>query len=502
MADESKDVGMPMSAYDDYMDIIDLPKALYGGTKAMREKGEIYLPKDAEETSASFAVRLSRSVLLNIFKRTIQKMSGEVFSRDLIMKGEPKTESFEICRKDIDARGNSIDRFGRRLFEFGLRDGVCHIFVDAPSLETRDTKGQTFVNDNGSWIPLNNEYLKRTGWRPYFVMVNADSLIGYRTVYEQGIRVLDQVRFKSVVSEPVGEYAVEDVTYVYVVYRGRTERWKQVSTAGGNKEERWVLDTYTDTGLDFIPIVTYMPGEPINDMMAEPPLDGLAWLNLMHWQSSSDQRNILHYMRMAVYFGKGLELDEGAEGSKKIVFGANRLIRSESEWGDLKVVEHSGKGIDSGRDDLKDLESQMALFGLTFLTPKKSAVSATERYLDYSENQASLKNWGKDLDEALSKALAIMGVFYNDTWTVEVDSNKDFKTYIEDQDSRLLVEAFLANILPRELVFNELKRRGVVSDLTQFEELTEMFTADRRLGISTDNQNVDVVDNKISNQVK
>src|SRR6185295_4553940 len=88
-------------------------------------------------------------------------------------------------------------------------------------------------------------------------------------------------------------------------------------------------------------------------MTGEPPLEELADLNVAHWQSSSDQRNILTVARVPILFGTGIE------GNEKLEIGASSMIRTSDPNAKLTYVEHTGAAIGAGERDLERLEFQM-----------------------------------------------------------------------------------------------------------------------------------------------
>ena len=49
----------------------DLVTALLGGTRAMREKGEEYLPQHIEEEDDAYDLRVTSTVLLNAFEEAV-----------------------------------------------------------------------------------------------------------------------------------------------------------------------------------------------------------------------------------------------------------------------------------------------------------------------------------------------------------------------------------------------------------------------------------------------
>ena len=57
--------------------------ALLGGTEAMRAAGELYMPRHQEEDTSNWQNRLARSVLTNVFKRTLRSLSGRPFTEEI-----------------------------------------------------------------------------------------------------------------------------------------------------------------------------------------------------------------------------------------------------------------------------------------------------------------------------------------------------------------------------------------------------------------------------------
>ena len=115
-------------------------------------------------------------------------------------------------------------------------------------------------------------------------------------------------------------------------------------------------------------------------MTGRPPLMDLALLNLAHWQSSSDQRHILHVARVPLLFARNLR-----PGENGLDIGPNRLIVGDSDGADLKFVEHSGSAIEAGRQDLVDLEDRMAVMGLDLIARRPGSATATARAIDAAQ---------------------------------------------------------------------------------------------------------------------
>lgn len=483
-------------------DILDLPRALMGGTREMRNKGVKYLPKETEEKTEAYTSRLNRSILLNAFERTIQKLTGEVFNKDIIVDSSVNDKVKDLFT-DIDLEGNSLNFFCQETFEEALIDGVVHIHIEYPEIEKRiNSKGKVEYQageneegkEKGKWYPFTEKVEKEKGLHPYWVRVEAGNILGCRYKRVKGKLILTQVRIYEVTDEDDDKYGTKQVERVRVLEIGKWTLFKKAEDS--KSKDSWIEEKSGKTNLDFIPFVTIMFGEKSSAMTCKPPLEGLAYLNLMHWQSYSDQRNILHYSRMVIYFGKKLTTDEGG----KITFGANRLIHTTDKDGDLKVVEHQGHAIGAGREDLTDLVIQMALFGLTQLLPRVGNITATERVLDSKENDSSLKGFVNIFENGITKAYTYTKIMLgekDDEKDTPFEVNSQFSSVLADYEATVLLAAFEKKLLSREAVIDEFKSRGLINEdldiievLKQLEDEASRITPLSALGGGFQNVNL------------
>jgi len=451
-------VELPLQDYTNHQALLKLGRTLMGGTDAMRAMGKAYLPQEEGESDPKYTARLARTILVNTYKRTIQKLSGEVFSKDVSLDDDVPEEIQGYC-EDVDLAGRNLSQFSRAVFDAAINDGVTHILVEYPTVT-----GKTIAQQ------------REQGARPYFVHIRADSLIGWRHQVVKGKAVLTQARIKEDVEVPDGEYGIKIVQRIRVLTPGYFKVY-ELSDGGG-----WV-DALNDDGtpmegtttLEEIPLVTIAFGEPMTRVTARPPLEDLAYLNLMHWQSSSDQRNILHFARLITFFGKCLDVDDKGVP----IFGPNQLIHSSNPQADLKIVEHTGAAIEAGRNDLKDLEAAMALFGLTLMLPKSGNITATQTAVDSAENDSALQGMAKQLQHGLKQALQYMADWIGEPEGGGVMVNTDFQTALKGYEASVLVQAFQVGLLPRELVVEELKRRGVITQDVDFQDLLAQLKQDQ-----------------------
>jgi hypothetical protein len=443
-------IDTPSLAYLDMICDLELVTALMGGTEAMREAGQKYLPREPKESVAAYRNRLSRSVLYNAFADTVQKLVGKPFSKPVNILQDTPEQIKEWCN-DIDLTGGNITTFCREIFEYGLTDGLVHLLVDYPRNDGEKT--------------LADEQILKT--RPYIVPVRAADLIGWRSELINGIRTLTQVRIRENATEADGDWGEKLVQRIRVLYPDRFELYEL-------QKKAWVIVDQGVTSIGRIPLVTYYTGKTCY-MAAKPPLLDLAHLNVLHWQSSSDQEHILHFIRFPLLHGAGFAQDQ-----KDIEIGPNRMIISEDAQAKLTFVEHTGAAVDSGRKAILDIEQKMETMGGQLLTQRSGDSTATAAALDTAKINSALHDMVRRLENAMQQAFGLMMLWAKmpaDT-VGGVNINEDFGlSLISGKDEDTLLKSRLSGELSRESYLTELKRRNVLrNELDVEEEMTRIET--------------------------
>jgi hypothetical protein len=475
MADEvtqdTNKVDSPLPAYNDFMEVLKPLDTLMQGTRGMQAAETDYLPQEAEELTIDYNNRLARTKLTNYFKRTVDKLGGEVFSKPVVPSEDMDKTILEFT-ENVDNNGHDITQWSLGVFKEGVKSGITHFLIDYPQVKLKKEGGVAYFYDEDeedkekAWKPWTKANEKKLNYRPNWVHVAPSQLIGWRTEIKQGTVTLTQIRILEQTEEPDGDYGQRTVDRIRVF----TEKTWEVHMK--DKDGTYSLESSGTNNLGYVPFVSVYLGERVREMVVNPPLEGLSDLNILHWQSTSDQRNILHYARLVIYFGKMMDVKDG-----KMVIGPNRFVLSDDPDSDLRVVEHSGEAIGAGRQDIKDIESSMTMFGLTMMMPKTGAQTATERAIDSSENDSSLKSWALSMEDALNEAIRITADYLQiDPDTAgTVDVNTDFQSFMATVEAGVLILAKEKNIIPAKIVIDEFIRRGILKEGTDPLEIDIMM---------------------------
>jgi hypothetical protein len=432
-------VATPSLAYARASVAWDLPRSLMGGTTAMRLKGKTYLPQEPGESNEAYDNRLSRTTLFNAFRKTVKDMTGKVFARPIVI-GDDVPETLRSYCENIDLTGRHLNIFARDVFEDGMQTGISFIMADMPYADPTATRRDDIVS----------------GRRPYLVHIKAEDLIGWKTEIIGGKETLTQVRIRERITEDdmTNPYQEKDVIQIRVLEPGRWYTFRSTEA-----ERAYTPHAEGTTSLDFIPVAPVYINR-MDFMLGSPPLEDLADLNVSHWQSQSDQRNILHVARVPILFGAGF--DETAT----MVVGANTMARSADPNAKLTYVEHSGAAIGAGQKDLEQIELQMQAMGLQLLVPKPGQ-TATGEARDEAKETSTLSMMAQALQDGLEQALGFMAQFEG----LGADAggslvvNRDYGSVkVDGVELNVLMASTSGGLITHKTYLNELKRRGSLSE--------------------------------------
>lgn len=421
---------------------------LLGGTKTMRDAGETYLFKMPLEEGAAYKNRLQRSTLHPALSETLSQMCGRVFFKPINTSAVNEKIKTEVLT-DVDMDGNNLDVFASQWFYAALAYGVSFVLVDFTRTENAKTKADE----------------KAQGARPYFVHITPQSVLGIKCERINGKKQLIQFRYKEYVAVDDGEFGTKLVEQINVYEIGKVRKFQ---LSGNGKDENFLqVDEATLTAnskpLSFIPIVPFITKKTKHFMIGQPPLMELAHLNIKHWQSQSDQDNILNTVRVPLLARTGVEDDSPMRIGNSVV----DLPRDAN----LFYVEHTGAAIKAGQESLKELEGQMRVAGAKLLDKTILAMTDSQAREEQGKEISLLRLYANLFEDAIDLALEYVGVWLgiDETGNVEIGGNID-SDFDPNTSMDSVIKLQASGNLSKQTTFNEAKRRGLLGDNVKWED--------------------------------
>lgn len=420
---------------------LDMIEALMDGTNAMRLGGEKWLPRWPKESEETYDARLSTAVLHPVFKRTVLVNAARPFSKPITL-GDSTPQQIKDWADDLDLQGTSLAAFAVQIMAACLAKGWTGVLAEYPKADAIRTQADE----------------KNAGVRPYCVHYPANSILGWKTAKGSDGLQLSQLRLLENVEVDAGDFATKIIEQVRLLTPGKWQTFRQ----DAQDQTKWVEFESGTTTIDFIPFVFFY-GIRKSFGVGLSPLRDLAYQNVEHWQSSSDQQTILHVARVPILFAKCF--DEGT-----LTVGAGSAATADNEKSDLKYVEHSGAAIGAGKESLDDLQDRMRTTGAELISLQPGLATATQVSSDNEATESLMQQIVEVFEESLEECLEFMAAWVNLDYDPEVEIYKDFCVGTTS-DAGTLGSAVGTKTISKQTHFDELKRRDVLSlDLTWEEE--------------------------------
>src|SRR5262249_19024963 len=201
-----------------------------------------------------------------------------------------------------------------------------------------------------------------------------------------------------------GGYGEKKVNRYRVLRPGYWELYEEVKTETGSD---YPLIADGESSLSEIPLATIY-GRKTGYLISKPSLLDLALINIGHYQKYSDYSEGLRMCIPQLCF-KGIDPNQSIAVIGHHTF---HVLRTD---GDVWFAEPTGAGLSPQRQDLLDLEAQMARLGLAIIAPNgpAPAKTATEVFANHVETASDLAAAVVSLKDGLNQSL-IYTVQYGD----------------------------------------------------------------------------------------
>lgn len=423
-------------------------RAVYGGTETMRLQEKAFLPQYERESNTRYQARLASTFALNKTREAVDAASAKPFKTLVtVANGDP---DLDLWIKDIDLVGNHLHIFGHSFFNDSMLVGQGHILIDHP----------TTVN-----LP-NLAAQQAAGVRPFMKQIKDENLLA---AYTERVGGDTQVLHARIASQRVQrnlDFTETLINQVFVLevepgaVAGIVQLWERPASGGD-----WALIGESPLTMNEVPLVSLFAGDKEGDYMTRPIFLDLAYKQIEHWISSSDQRSILSAGRFPMLAASGVELDENDESGFAI--GPFKVLYSPDAQGRWYYVEPTGRAIESGFKDLSMLEMQMDMMALNPVTgTHRQYVPQNERDIQETRTHSVIHDVAIACRDTLQKAIGFMGRWNNKDYSeVVVNLNADFtNTADKVKQVALLLQAYEKKGISRDTFLEEARNLDFLSD--------------------------------------
>jgi hypothetical protein len=371
------------------------------GSKAVKDKGEIYLPNPNPMNNPDDANRLryaqyrQRALFFNATKRTISALVGSVFRKTPNMDIPP---SLDEVIYNIDGDGNSLPQQSRQVVKEALSKGRVGILVDYPPVD-----GSVTV-----------ERARRENLRPYSRVYEAKNIVNWITRKHGAISKLKTIVLTEECDDYIDMLSIETVEQYRVLHLDDEGYYCQYifRLCDRNKKLEQMGEAVYPTdanGSRLTEIPFAFIGSESNDYNVDPsPIEDLANVNISHYQNSADNEEssfICGQPSLMVYVASPETIRN--ENPNGIKVGARSVnIFSDEDRAELLQADPNSLP----RLNMTDKLDMMVMLGARLITPSQQETAEAAR-IKHSGDNSTLGIIVKNVDDAYYKVIEWLQLF-------------------------------------------------------------------------------------------
>ena len=432
-------------------------------------RGSPYLPQFPNETDADYEIRRAHAPMANVYGDISRNLASKPFSKTLTLADKTTPDLLELAN-DIDGQGNNLHVFARQTFKSGLDKAIDWILIDF----TKVAAGTTLAGERAS------------GARPYWVNIPAENLVAVYSEFFNGKEIIVHARIAEQCTERDG-YGEQQVERVRVFNREELQdvdgntigfapaTWEIfeliINDADNNTKnsQDWVSVDSGAVTIGIIPLVPFMTGKRNGTTWrVDPPLKDVAYMQVEEFQQESNLKTIKELAAFPMVTGNGVTPPTGQDGKDTFVPVGPRSVlyappNANGGAGTWTFIEPNCASLTFLANDIEKLRSEMREIGMQPLATSNLTVVTTANIS--MKAHSAVQAWALGLKDALEQAWKITCLWLNRTDFPSVLVHTDFGVDLEaGTELDVLLKSEGQGIIARRTVWNEFKRRGVLSD--------------------------------------
>lgn len=444
-------------AYVEMLPVWETCRAAAQGQRAIRKGRTKYLPSLTGQSETAYQAYLQRASWFPAMGRTLEGLVGLAFRKDPVAE---YPAGMEAWIKDITMSGKSIDGLARECVTETLKVRRIGLLIDHPP-----------AIEAGQGASPTQAQVEKLGLRPYISIYKAEAIINWYAARIGNVTKLAQVFLTESYQTDDGEKTqVRELTIMDGTYRQII--WRRANDSASWEIHNTITPTKNSAVLTEIPFKFIGTEEPTGQIV-DPPLEGLAELNVSHFCNSADYENGIHVAGLPtpVIIGADTVTDEqGNTSYTEVNLGANTCIMLPM-GADAKFLQVEGS-FEPLKDALQHKEELMALLGARIIAPeKRQAETAETTTVKKGAETSVLSELVGLVSTQLAQALQMVAEWGGLKGEVKYELNRDYVvSQMTPQEMDALLKALLAGKISHQTYFNCLVAGEVISEDQTFED--------------------------------
>lgn len=422
-----------------------------GGDDNVKAKKTLYVPMLSEQSTTEYQAMLNRPVFEGFTQRTLDGLSGLVFSKSPTQEVSTKLESlFE----NIDLDNSTLTDIAQDTVSDVLSVGRLGLLVDMASV---DTQGMTAAE-----VELLNV-------RPYIKKYTTENIINWKYENINNTQVLTMVVLKET-KEVWSDEFTSDLVDVYRVLSLQegiyTVRVFEEGENGFMSSEP-IYPKMNGNAMNEIPFISITPTS-LTLTPEKPPLYDLAKVNMTHFKTNVDYYHGMHFTALPTPYGSGVQMGE----NETLAIGSTSFHMFPDPDAKLAYLEFEGDGLQTLEREKSTLKETMVTLGSNMLQSDKKVAEAENTLAIRNAGQnATLISTADTVSRGITKALQIMNAWIGGTDEVSYKLNTDYNlTQMDAPTMTAMVNAWMSGAFSKKDLYTNLKKGELIEDNKTYEE--------------------------------
>lgn len=422
-----------------------------GGDDNVKAKKTLYVPMLSEQSTTEYQAMLNRPVFEGFTQRTLDGLSGLVFSKSPTQEVSTKLESLF---KNIDLDNSTLTDIAQDTVSDVLSVGRLGLLVDMASV---DTQGMTAAE-----VELLNV-------RPYIKKYTTENIINWKYENINNTQVLTMVVLKET-KEVWSDEFTSDLVDVYRVLSLQegiyTVRVFEEGENGFMSSEP-IYPKMNGNAMNEIPFISITPTS-LTLTPEKPPLYDLAKVNMTHFKTNVDYYHGMHFTALPTPYGSGVQMGE----NETLAIGSTSFHMFPDPDAKLAYLEFEGDGLQTLEREKSTLKETMVTLGSNMLQSDKKVAEAENTLAIRNAGQnATLISTADTVSRGITKALQIMNAWIGGTDEVSYRLNTDYNlTQMDAPTMTAMVNAWMSGAFSKKDLYTNLKKGELIEDNKTYEE--------------------------------
>lgn len=412
------DPALPNYARPEYIEVapdLNLIRNELGGTRSMHLASKDYISKWSAETKSNYDMRRRGETFFEGLGRTLSAAVGMLFAKPPAMEWNQSEAAMAEHWQNIDAAGTAGEVFVKRFAEDALKNGLSILLIDHP--QSPEGTVVTAANERELNLrPTWASYCRSSAINWFVETVENAATLTLLVLHEPALvrsglfGVKTEHRYRILRLLPPGAKQGNDAALEH--WTATWELWRLKNDDGTQVTDFEQIRFGTFKGRDGLPssrlpVAIAYAGRTDAQMCAVPPLMGVAWANLSHWQLSTDLRfnTLVAGFAQPTITGRIATDDMTSTIPKKVEIGPLALVHLEA-GGTFAWTEAAGTGLGRLAELVLEKLRQIGALGVAFLTQDtRAAETAEAKRLDAAAENATLATAAQGIEDAVNLAL-------------------------------------------------------------------------------------------------